>query len=137
MTESVCRALLTNGHSPSILADEGDQPLSDNAANAAAAPCAPILDDAEADSRMMLLAQLQATLTGLGVRCVLARRHRLVLRYDDPPPLAPSGPISPTLHVFAPDGTRVVTTDGAVYRLDSGQEFPASAPDKAAACISE
>jgi hypothetical protein len=100
-----------------------------------AQPGAPILDDSEAASRTLLLAELQAALTGLGVRCVLARRQRLVLRYSDKAPLEPSGPTDPTLHVFAPDGTRVASMDGTVYRLGSGQEFPASDPATAATMI--
>jgi hypothetical protein len=94
-----------------------------------------ILEDAEVAHRMLALAELRATLARLGVQSVLARRHRLVLRYNDPPPLAPSGPTEPTLHVFAPDRTHIATTDGNVYRLDSGLELPASDPGAAAASI--
>lgn len=94
-----------------------------------------ILEDSEVARRMLLLAGLQARLARLGVRSVLARRHRLVLRFNDPPPLAPSGPTEPTLHVFAPGGTQIATTDGNVYRLDSGLELPASDPAAAAASI--
>ena len=53
---------------------------------------------------MTLLTELQAALSGLGIQCVLARRHRLVLRYTENP-VPPSGRTDPTLHVFAPAGT--------------------------------
>lgn len=95
----------------------------------------PVLDETEADRRAIVLAELQSALNGLGVRCVLARRHRLVLRYNDPPPLAPSGPTSPTLHIFAPGRTRTASTDGTVYRLDDDRQFPAASPAAAAAAI--
>jgi hypothetical protein len=94
-----------------------------------------VLSDSEAGQRVMLLGELHAALDNLGVRCVLARNHRLVLRYNDPPPLLPSGPTDPTLHIFGPAGTLVATTDGTVYRLDDGQEYPASDPAAAAAAI--
>jgi hypothetical protein len=55
----------------------------------------PILDDAEVARRKLLLAELQAALAGPGVRCILAGRQRLVLRYSEPPPHAPSGPADP------------------------------------------
>lgn len=109
--------------------------MSANAASAQPTRRTPVLDDSEVADRLLLLAELQAALAGLGVRCVVASRHRLVLRYNDPPPLAPSGPTSPTLHIFAPDGTRTAATDGAVYRLDDGREFPAADPAAAAASI--
>jgi hypothetical protein len=95
----------------------------------------PVLDEPEADRRALMLAELQAALTTFDVSTVLARRHRLVLRYSDPPPLAPSGPTSPTLHIFAPDGTRTATTDGSVYQLEDGRTFPVGNPAAAAAAI--
>lgn len=101
---------------------------------APAAPRAPILTPPEAAARMELLTELQAALTGLGVQCVLARGHRLVLRYADSP-VPPSGLTNPTLHVFTPGGTRTITTDGAAYRLSTGQELPADDPASAAALI--
>jgi hypothetical protein len=57
----------------------------------------------------VLLTELRAALAEFGVRCVLVRRHRLVLRYGEKAPLEPSGPTDPMLHVFAPDDARVVT----------------------------
>jgi hypothetical protein len=96
---------------------------------------APILEESEAARRTFVLCELQAALAALGVQSVRAARHRLVLRYNDPPPLLPSGPTDPTLHIFSPAGTLVATTDGTVYRLDDGQEFPASDPGTAAATI--
>jgi hypothetical protein len=95
----------------------------------------PVLDEADADRQALTLSELQAALSALGVRSIRARYHRLVLRYNDPPPLPPSGPTSPLLHVFGPDRTRVATTDGTVYRLDDGQELPAADPAAAAATI--
>jgi hypothetical protein len=81
----------------------------------------PILSDLEAESRLRLLAELQAALSALGVESILARNHRLVLRYNVAP-LDPSGLTDPQLHIFGNKG--VVTTDGKVYRLDRGGEFP-------------
>jgi len=83
---------------------------------------------------MTLLTELQAALSGLGIQCVLARRHRLVLRYTENP-VSPSGLTDPTLHVFAPAGTRIVSTDGITYRLDTGLQFPVLDPAAAAASI--
>jgi hypothetical protein len=97
-------------------------------------PGNPILDDAEVARRVLLLIKLQTNLEALGVRCVLARNHRLVLRYNDSP-LAPSGLTDPMLHIFAPDAKQVATTDGACYRLSAGQEFPVGDPAVTAAAI--
>lgn len=96
---------------------------------------APILDEDEVQRRKMLLAELQAALMALGIQGVLASHRQLVLRYNDPPPLAPSGPTSPTLHLFGPDGARVATTDGTAYQVDDGRTFPISDPAAAAADI--
>ena len=81
---------------------------------------------------MELLAALQTELEAAGVRCVLARTHRLVLRYNLAP-LAPSGLTDPQLHIFTPGSKDTATTDGLVYRLASGREHPAGDPS-AAAC---
>jgi hypothetical protein len=94
----------------------------------------PILSRVEAERRMLLLADLQSSLTGLGVHCVLARNHRIVMR-NSKGPSEPSGLTDPQLHIFNPDGTCIATTDGASYRLTSGQECPASDPAAAAAMI--
>jgi hypothetical protein len=93
-----------------------------------------ILDDDEVARRKLLLAELQAVLAGSGVRCVLAGRQRLVLRYSEPPPHAPSGPTDPALHIVSPVPD-VVTTDGASYRLGDGREFPAGNVAAVAAAI--
>lgn len=55
----------------------------------------PLLDEPEAARRVLLLAELKAALAEQGTRSVLARNHRLVLRYNDPPPLEPSGLTNP------------------------------------------
>jgi hypothetical protein len=96
----------------------------------------PILDQAEAARRKLVLAELQAALAQLGTRSVLAGNHRLVLRYNDPPPQLPSGPTNPALHILAPGRTRTATTDGTTYQLDDGQHHPASDPAAAATAIS-
>jgi len=93
-----------------------------------------ILATAEVTRRMLLLAELQDALTALGVRSVLARNHRLVLRYNRVPS-GPSGMTDPQLHVFTPDGTCVATTDGTTYRLASGRQCPAADPAAAATFI--
>jgi hypothetical protein len=95
---------------------------------------APILTGTEADNRRLLLAELQRALSALGVDSVLARNHRLVLRYNLAP-YEPSGPTDPQLHVFAPHGQCAVTTDEAVYRLPGGRECPVADPGAAAAAI--
>lgn len=50
-----------------------------------------------------------------------------MLRYSHGP-YEPSGLTDPQLHIFTPDGTDVATTDGAVYRLGSGDEFAITDP---------
>jgi hypothetical protein len=97
---------------------------------AQAGSCAPILSDLEADRRLLLLTELQAALSLLGVRSVLARNQRLVLRYRTAPH-EPSGLTDPQLHIFTGAGKRVATTDGEVYQLDQGGQF--TARDAAAA----
>lgn len=95
---------------------------------------APILDDAEAGSRRELLAMLQAALADLGIASILARKHRLVLRYADG--LAgPNGLTDPELHVLGPATIRVITTDGTAYQLGSTRECPAADPAAAATLI--
>ncbi len=98
----------------------------------AAVPHSPILTDAEVSRRMMLLAELQGTLDALGVRAVLARNHRLVLKYNDSP-VAPSGLTDPVLHVLIPSGTRAVTTDGTSYCCQSTGQWPVTDPAAATA----
>jgi hypothetical protein len=105
------------------------------ATTAGASLDSPVLDEPEADRQALMLAELQAALTELDVNTVLARRHRLILRFSHPSPLAPSGPTSPTLHIFAPDGTRTAMADGSVYQLDDGRTFPLGDPATVAAAI--
>lgn len=95
----------------------------------------PVLDDAEASRRELLLARLQAALAELGVQCTLARKHRLVLRYADGA-AGPSGLTDPQLYVFTEPGPAKISTDGAVYQLSDGQNLPAADPTAAAAIIS-
>src|SRR6266699_17312 len=95
---------------------------------------APILQEAEVARRMHLLAELQDALAALGVRSVLARNHRLVLRYNRVPS-GPSGMTDPELRILAPAGTHIATTDGTTYRLASSQEYPAGDPAAVAALI--
>jgi len=95
----------------------------------------PVLDDDEVARRKLLLAELQAALAGSGFECMLAGRQRLVLRYTEPPPHAPSGRTNPALHVISPV-PNVVTTDGAFFRLRDGQEFPVSDGAAVVAAIS-
>jgi hypothetical protein len=107
---------------PTVLSDAG------------VASATPILDDAAVARRKSLLAELQAGLAGSGFECVLAGRQRLVLRYSEPPPHAPSGPTNPALHITSP-APDVVTTDGACYRLRDGREFPVTDVSAAVAAI--
>ena len=91
----------------------------------------PILGEAEADRRMFLLAQLHAALEAQQFHCVLARKHRLVLRYSTLQ-REPSGLTDPELHAFGQDSTDIITTDGTTYTLASGQQYPTADPDAAA-----
>jgi hypothetical protein len=97
-----------------------------------------VLASREARTRAVLLADLQSSLAALGVRSVLARRHRLVLHGGRTTPIGarpePSGPIDPELHILGPDATEIATTDGATYHVASGNKYPAA--DPAAAAIS-
>jgi hypothetical protein len=93
-----------------------------------------VLNETEVASRLNLLAMLRGALEAAGVRCLLARKHRLVLRYSEVPH-EPSGMTDPQLHIFAPGGTDVATTDGAVYRLASGAELAVTDPVAAANAI--
>ncbi len=97
-------------------------------------PSPPILDRAEVEGRMLLLAELQDALTDLGVRSVLARNHRLVLQYNRVPS-GPSGLTEPQLYVFGPYGTDIATTDGSTYNLASGRQCLADDPAAAASHI--
>jgi hypothetical protein len=65
----------------------------------------PVLDESEATRRTLVLSELQAALAALGVQSVRAARHGLVLHYSASPPLAPSGPTDPTLHVSSRPAT--------------------------------
>ncbi len=93
-----------------------------------------VLPDAEASRRALLLAELQAALTALGARAVLARKHRLVLRYNAGSS-EPSGLVDPELHVLSEIATGIVTTDGTTYKLAGGGEYPAADPAAAAAAV--
>jgi hypothetical protein len=94
----------------------------------------PVLDDAEAHRRLLLLADLQSSLADLGIASTLARNHRLVLRYTDGI-AGPNGLTDPELHIFGPAQIRIATTDGTTLRLGSTREYPAADPVVAAAHI--
>jgi hypothetical protein len=70
-----------------------------------------------------LLRELKAELSALGIESVLARNHRLVLRYNAGP-LDPSGLTDPQLHIFTAAGKQVATTDGAVFPAGQGSGVP-------------
>jgi hypothetical protein len=95
----------------------------------------PILTKAQIDMQLLLLAALHSALAERNIRCVLARTHRLVLRYSAAP-LAASGPTEPQLYVFFIPGQKpgIVTTDGVNYRFGS-DEFPVDDPVAAAVAI--
>jgi hypothetical protein len=81
-----------------------------------------------------LLAELRDVLAAQGIRAILARNHRLVLR-SDKAPYEPSGPTDPALHIFLCDCTTIATTDGTTYVFTTGQRAAASEPDAAAALV--
>jgi hypothetical protein len=91
-----------------------------------------VLSRDEAARRLLLLADLQIALTKLGVRCVLARYHRLVLRWYSSGPFGPSGLTDPQLHIFTSADAVVATTDGTTFYLTTGQQCPADDPAAAA-----
>jgi hypothetical protein len=93
-----------------------------------ATPAAPVLDSAEAARRVLALTYLQSALAETGIQSTLARNHRLVLRYSEKGPHAPSGQTDPRLHIFLPAETRTVTTDGTNYLLDNGHAIPIEDP---------
>ena len=85
---------------------------------------------------MLLLTELQTALAARQIRSVLARNHRLVLRYNYSS-YEPSGMTNPRLHIFGPDGTGIATTDGTTFSLASGPVvYPCEDPDAAAIAIS-
>jgi hypothetical protein len=98
------------------------------------APGTAILAQAEVSRRVLLLAELQAALAAQQIDSVLARNHRLVLQYNRVPS-GPSGMTDPQLHIFAPDGTDITTTDGRTFNLASGEKCPADDPAAAATFI--
>lgn len=95
----------------------------------------PVLDDAEAHRRLLALAALKASLADLGIASILARKHRLVLRYNDRI-TGSNGLTDPELHVLGPAQIDVATTNGTVYRLGGAREYSAADPTAAAALIS-
>lgn len=97
-------------------------------------PDSRIIGETVVHVRMLLLAELKAELDHIEVRAVLARNHRLTLRYNAPGH-QPCGMTNPAMHVFTPMGLRKVTTDGTCFRLDSGEEFPVGHADEAATQI--
>jgi hypothetical protein len=105
-----------------------------NESPAASAPCEPVLSEPEASRRVLQLSELQASLTALGVRSVLARNHRLVLRYNSES-YEPSGLTDPKLHVFIAGDTLVATTDGTTYTMADFGQYSASDPAAAAAVL--
>jgi hypothetical protein len=93
-----------------------------------------VLTETEAASRLRLLADLKTELASLGIPSVLARNHRLVLRYNTVP-CEPSGPTDPQLHILVPAGTEIATTNGSTYALSSGRTHAATDPAAAARLI--
>ncbi len=94
----------------------------------------PVLAQSEVTSRVTLLAELQAALAALGIQSVLVRNRRLVLRSAGNG-MEPSGPTNPQLHVFAPGGTQIATTDAARYEFTTGPACPADDPQAAAVSL--
>lgn len=91
----------------------------------------PILAREEATRRAALLADLQGALAALGIRSVLARRHRLVLSGGQTK-CEPSGPTDPELHIFTSRGKDIATACGSAYLFASGGAHPVSDPAQAA-----
>ena len=87
----------------------------------------PILPPSEAERRLVLLGKLQIVLAAHKLDSVLARNHRLVL-HGDCNTWRLSGLTDPQLHIFAPDGTDIATTDGNTYKLANGDPYPGGDP---------
>lgn len=94
----------------------------------------PVLSDNDAALRMRLLAALHDALDGRGIQSLLARTHRLVLRYNESP-CPPSGLTNPILHIFMPGGMVAVTTDGRWYVLPGSSRCNVSDPAAAADAV--
>lgn len=94
-------------------------------------PRPPVLPDAQVTRRVALLTELQNALAAQGLDSVLVRTRRLVLRSDGGR-VEPSGPTDPQLHIFAPEGKDIATTNGTVYCFASGQAHPTDDPCGAA-----
>ena len=109
--------------------------MTDNVRSIPSSPPHLVLSQDEAARRLLLLADLQTCLANLGVRCVLARNHRLVLRWHSSGSFGPSGLTDPQLHIFTPAGAAVATTDGSTFCLATGQRYHADDPVAAAADI--
>ena len=109
-------------------APEGGQPMRDDVARILPTPT--VLADAEAWRRRVLLITLKDALAARGVPSLLVGRHVLALRATAP--FEPSGPANPELHVLSAATREVITTDGAVYRLNTGGALPADDPAGAA-----
>lgn len=99
-------------------------------------PRPPILATGQAARRAAILSDLSSALEAQGVSTVLARTHRLVLGTKPHKKHGPSGSTDPQLHVFAPDGTAIITTDGTSYLARDGNTYPADDPAQAARQIS-
>jgi hypothetical protein len=107
------------------------------APGAATGESRPVLDDAEAHRRLLLLTALKVSLADLGIASTLARKHRLVLRYTDGI-AGPNGLTDPELHVFAP-ARCVATTEGktrhASITASASHRNPDSPADQALTTI--
>jgi hypothetical protein len=107
--------------------------LSANTESALRKDTEPILGEAEVERRVLLLARLQAALAERGVQAVAGRHQRLALGVATG---NGSGPTDPRLYIYAPDGVTVrASTDGIVYRLDGGEQYPVTDRALAAAAI--
>lgn len=102
----------------------------------AASIARPILDEPEVTRRVLLLAELQGALAAHGVRSLLVRNRRIVLRSAGTG-LERSGPTDPQLHVYTADATEIVTTDGTLYEFSAGPAHPAADPQAAAASLTD
>ncbi|SRR6266851_7418205 len=109
-------------------APEGYQSMRDDLARILPAPA--VLADAEACRRRDLLIMLKVALADRGVRSLLIGRHVLALRAAAP--FEPSGPADPELHVLSAANREVITTDGAMYWLNTGGALAVDDPAAAA-----
>lgn len=95
-----------------------------------------LLPEEQVIRRLALLAELRDALSAQGIGSVVARNHRIVLRFNASP-YEPSGLTNPGLHILGGERIEAVTTDGAAYHLPGNRQCSVSDPAGAALMIAQ